>query len=896
MAAWTKATALLFNGRAPDALPYYRRAETIYSELDQPIEQVGVQAPLVYALNAAGEPTAALHLAQQVQTHCHHLGEPARLALAQVEMNIGTIRKQQGAFTESLAACDRAKALFTALNDPEGTARAEMNRANVLQEMDRFTEAAAAYVAARGPLIASQRNRQQVALIDFNLGLLAERRGRFQEALHYLEAARNGFTPVVHQAAADLNRALIYNRLNLSAEARQLAQSTQAIFAAHEMGWDEGQSLLVLGIAEQRLGHYAEASGHLEGAIEIFMGRQAEFWRTTAQLALAECNFNRSSHHDTHQHWAECRELTNRAKIRADQAGWPTLAVEARILLAHMALTLMSPPPHQTITWLHESIAIAEQYHLVVHQLESYAALGRAYRQQQCPTHAWTAYRRAISLLESVRATLQIDELQLGYLADKAGIYEEAAQLFCPDSATTDDHAILLYLLNLAAVAPLPTPVVDDENPAVDALLAELHTLQELRHWQQHKITDPTTPLDATRTALGRLEHQISDCWRRLHVQRQGRRTHLADSESTTGNSAVAPPDQSDPLALDTSAQTQYRALQATLRPHDALIVYAKIGDRIVALLLRTSTSLLIPLESYPAVEQRVRAWRFHINDQRLIQHQPMLAQPLAQRILAAFHQALFAPLLPHLAGCTHLYVTLPAPLHDLPVAAFWNGEYLLERYQLTHLSAPAARLSAHQPQEAEADGQASLIIGHSHHGEVVQATMEATQVATTMAQLGRCTLLVEDAATAGAVLDAAPTASLIHMAAHAHFAHTGPLFSAIHLADRELTLIELYHGAQLRRRPLVVLSTCVSGQGAARGGGILGLSRAFFAAGAGQLIVATWRVDDEATAALMNTFYTTLTTHSDCRQAGAALCHAQRQLAQTHHPFYWAGFLHMQG
>ena len=295
LAAWAKATALLFNGQSAEAIPLYRRAEALYEELTHPVEQVSVQAPLVYALNAVGEPEAALALATQVQTHCETLGAPARQALAHLEMNIGTIRKQQGAFAASLAACDRAKALFAALHDAEGVARAEMNRANVLQEMDRFAEAATAYAAARPPLLISQRNRQQVALIDFNLGLLAERRGRLLEALRYLEAARDGFKPIVHQAAADLNRAMIYNQLNLPVEAQQLAQSAEAIFVANAMEMEAGHALLIIGIAERQLGHYLQSQRALQAANARFDQHQADFWSATAQLALVTTTLQAAS-------------------------------------------------------------------------------------------------------------------------------------------------------------------------------------------------------------------------------------------------------------------------------------------------------------------------------------------------------------------------------------------------------------------------------------------------------------------------------------------------------------------------------------------------------------------------------------------------------------------------
>ncbi len=90
----------------------------------------------------------------------------------------------------------------------------------------------------------------------------------------------------------------------------------------------------------------------------------------------------------------------------------------------------------------------------------------------------------------------------------------------------------------------------------------------------------------------------------------------------------------------------------------------------------------------------------------------------------------------------------------------------------------------------------------------------------------------------------------------------------------------------------LVVLSACDTANGEAiPGEGLVGLTQAFFLAGAQRVLGTLWPADDEATSALMKHFYQALqTTHSP----PAALRLAQAQLAATprwHAPYYWAGF-----
>ena len=93
----------------------------------------------------------------------------------------------------------------------------------------------------------------------------------------------------------------------------------------------------------------------------------------------------------------------------------------------------------------------------------------------------------------------------------------------------------------------------------------------------------------------------------------------------------------------------------------------------------------------------------------------------------------------------------------------------------------------------------------------------------------------------------------------------------------------------------IVTLSACSTGLGKlVTGEGVLGLTRAFFYAGARNVVVSLWNVNDSATATLMESFYLNLRRglpkSEALRQAKLSILHNSQLLWR--HPYFWAGFV----
>ena len=96
----------------------------------------------------------------------------------------------------------------------------------------------------------------------------------------------------------------------------------------------------------------------------------------------------------------------------------------------------------------------------------------------------------------------------------------------------------------------------------------------------------------------------------------------------------------------------------------------------------------------------------------------------------------------------------------------------------------------------------------------------------------------------------------------------------------------------------LVVLSACETARGrVVQGEGIVGLTRAFMFAGVPRVLCSLWKVDDEATRALMMRFYEVWNP-----PGGSPACRPRRLSARRRtpsaptrewrHPYYWAAWV----
>ena len=108
-------------------------------------------------------------------------------------------------------------------------------------------------------------------------------------------------------------------------------------------------------------------------------------------------------------------------------------------------------------------------------------------------------------------------------------------------------------------------------------------------------------------------------------------------------------------------------------------------------------------------------------------------------------------------------------------------------------------------------------------------------------------------------------------------------------IEDGVLTALEI-STMNLLGTDIVVMSACETGLGDITSDGVFGLQRAFKMAGVQTLVMSLWKVHDNATSLMMQTFYEHLLSGMSKREAFNLAQAAVR--AKYPEPYYWAGFI----
>jgi CHAT domain-containing protein/tetratricopeptide (TPR) repeat protein len=867
IAHWTSGVrALLIDGQAERAINELDEAAARFIAINQPRGAAATQVSKLHALAILGRYDEALECGLRARdVFVTHRDEAAA---GKIEHNLGNIYFRRDAYQQAEAFYRAARARFADLGDERQLTFVETSLATALIFQHKFRDAAALYEQALARAEAAGLVVAQ-AVIECDLGCLALFQGRYDQALDFLERSRRRYAALgmTHESAiAEQELADAYLELNLVPEAAAIYSQVTPTFAALGMRAERARALASHGRAALLMGRTGEGRALLAEAETLYAEEGNPVGEAT--VALAEAQLYHSTGDDE-----DAARLAARAERPFTEAHTWERALLARWLRAEALRAQGRARKARALFDL--TLGEADRHALPQIIQRCHTSLGLLAASAGDVERAEASFKRAVEVIEDLRALLPSDEFRTAFVGDKLTPYTELVRLCLAgsDERIADALGYVERARSRALSDMLSGAVrvhVKPRDQYEADLLARLEELREELNWFYSQINRPPEA-DAPRSPaiITALHADVRE--------REGRLLELMRQLQQRGDgliTRVEPPD--------------INQLQRRLGGDTALVEYFSLDGRLIAFVV---TAERVEVIRHLAHEDEVAAaldrLRFQINSlrhgaARMQGHLDQLTRR-TRHYLGALYDLLLGEVEARI-GARRLVVVPHRALHYVPFHALYDGEgYAIERREFCY--APSAGVLSHCLNLPARPIKRALLLGVPDE----QAPRVRDEVVALEPLFDEAAALLGGEATIAALKRRAADADVLHLACHGQFRADNPLFSSLKLADGWLTVRDAY-GLDLRGG-LVALSACETGVSAvAPGDEIIGLARGFFSAGAPSLLLTLWTVDDEATADLMTIFYRRLLAGDG---PAAALRRAQCDLlARKPHPFFWSPFI----
>ncbi|HEX4950559.1 MAG TPA: CHAT domain-containing tetratricopeptide repeat protein [Blastocatellia bacterium] len=349
-----------------------------------------------------------------------------------------------------------------------------------------------------------------------------------------------------------------------------------------------------------------------------------------------------------------------------------------------------------------------------------------------------------------------------------------------------------------------------------------------------------------------------------------------------------------------------------------ALVEFVLSEQKSFAWIIHQDKLVAVTLPPGKEIEALVTAYREELtNKVNSLDAPQAIARQKAQGL--KLYQKLWQPLDAHLTTARKLVIVPDGALAYLPFETLVSETktvsiYLLERYAISYAPSASA-LAAIQSSATSSEAKGFIAFGDPVYSktstdaattrsfdlkQLPYTRNEVNEIAMLFPPAERRVFLGTDAQEQAVKTEPLRQYRYVHFAAHSNVDEEHPARSGIilsQLADsKEDGMLQMSEVMRLKlHADLVTLSACRTGLGKLLNGeGMIGLTRAFFYAGAESVAVSLWNVNDIATASLMRSFYKHLQQGKAKDEAlqAAKLALLKGQQRAWRHPYYWAAFV----
>ncbi len=860
-----KANTNWFMGDCKSAVDLFARAVDLFEEAGNMNEVGRTLSSSIQSMALLGEYEAAFRAADKAREIFTKLGETWRVA--RLSINLANVYHRQNRYSEALAAYEDAYRELLPYKDMEGVGVALHNMAVCLIALDDYDEAMNVYQRVRN-ICAQQQMPLLVAQADYNIAYLHYLRGEYTKSLELLRATREMCRKnddSYHLGLCDLDQSEIYLELNLIDEAAEMAQASLERFQHLGMNYEACRSQVNLAIAFSLQGDAKRALELFAGAREMAQREDNRVLPSLIDLYRAFVLFDRAE-------LKAAEQLCRDALAFFESAHLPGKHVLCRLLLAR--ILFRAGDSAGATRECDEGLMVLQKLDSPILLHQAHLLRGQILEASGEPELAYAQYQEARSGLETLRSSLQRDELKIGFMRHRLEVYTRLAGLCLHrDSSESSAEEALSYIEASKSRTLRDLILSGAQSNRPDAEHETDRRVQSLRkelNWYYHRIEREQysaegvseSRLEALKERAAACEHEL------LRLLRE------------------APVSEGVGAALHSSRTATLEEIRGALGRQAVLLEYFAIDGQIYVAALSARSLKIVPLTRSSHVAQRLRMLRFQLSKFRLDQSYVARFETPFIRASQGHLKALYKDLIAPVEDCldtTDLVIVPYGPLHSLPFHALFDGtQYLIDRFNICYEPSASIFAYCHRPRTPTIGP--SLILG------IDDAAMPfiREEIDAVAKVVPAPTVLWGSEATESALREHGAKSQLIHIATHGSFRQDSPMFSSIRLADSYLSLYDLYR-TDLPAE-LLTLSGCVTGLDFIdEGDELIGLTRGLLYAGAKSLVLSLWDVDDRSTADFMWEFYRQL---ADGSRKADALRSAMLRLRERYaHPYYWAPF-----
>jgi len=843
------------------------------AQIDELIKQANEQ------MNVKGQFQKAAEFGQQAFDLSQKSGDKSRILAA--SMCLASAYYYEGRMPEALEMLEKVTALAKEVDNRKALSRALNRIAAVLGELGRF-EQCLSYLYQAMDVAREQRDQSMQHLILINIGELYIRVGDPDKAeVPLLESLR-----IAHELKSNEPGD------NPSKKATEL-------------------SLKFLGEMEAAREHYKPALAYLQ---QVRMSRPESEQAIIGLLDTMAAIYQRIGEPQ------KAMELLAEARDRAKETG----SVSYSITLADLGES------QESLGQLNEALASEDLALAEVgksggnadYEWQIERHIGHIERGLGRDEEALTHYRDSIHAIELLRASaLNTEPGRAGFTSRSQAVYAEMADLLVdlhrPNEALEiAEHGRARAFLDVLAqsrvgVADELTP---DQRKQEAAILARVSSAQR-KLWDQNASSDEKKKNDAELTAA---ESDLE----KLHVQIRETNPHYADLQY---------PEPIHVQEIQSKLLDERTALIEYLLGEKRSLAWVVTKDKV--------TTTILPRRN--DIEARVGAYRKLLGERVSVL---TLEQSLTRINVVGgeLYDWLFRPIEKDVRASKTLIIVPDGALGYLPfealVTASARNAYLAQKFAIVYGPSASALVTvdainrqimqrrellafgdpvftpATGLQKAVSEPPSSESVSKLHRpsptDDYAERGFSLTRLPYTRDEVmgignlfrpdKRQLYLGADAREETVKSEKLDDFRYIHFATHGFLDELHPGRSGILLSrapdSKEDGILQTGEIMRLKlNADIVTLSACSTGLGKlVNGEGVLGLTRAFFYAGARNVAVSLWNVNDSATATLMEHFYLNLRrglpASEALRQAKLRLLHSSQ--ASWRKPYFWAAFV----